>query len=138
MNKYSYFFLFFYKKFLFFSYFLGKKFLFSYFFDNSYYLTAWSMCLSICLSLFHFLAHLIYQMCYCYQKLDFHQKIGLKCTNRPQMYRYCSLIGSDSEFCTFEAKIRPQMYRIGLKCTELASNVQNFHTFEAEIIYFLM
>ena len=47
MNKYSYFFLFFEKKFLFFSYFLGKNFLFSYFFDNSYYLTACHMYLAI-------------------------------------------------------------------------------------------
>ena len=35
-------------------------------------------------------------------------------------------------------KFRPQMCRIGLKCAESASNVQNLSTFEAEIFYFVM
>ena len=40
-------------------------------------------------------------------KVEHFQRIGLKCTDRPQMYS--SLIGSETE--------------IGLKCTESASNV---------------
>ena len=44
---------------------------------------------------------------------------------------YSSLIGSDNEFCTFEAESVHLRPKFGLKCTE-------FHTFEAEIIYFVM
>ena len=122
------------------------------------------------LTTIEFLAHLIdfYQMCYCYQKLDFLYIWGRSVHLRPDSSNVqlsdwlrdrislkCTYIWG--QFCTFEAQIiyfvmwclwanqravhlRPiplsqseisasNVQRIGLKCTESASNV---HTFEAD------
>ena len=52
--------------------------------------------------------------------------VNLKSASNVQLSDWLTDRISQSDSCTFEAD-----YRIGLKCTE-------FHTFEAEIIYFLM
>ena len=62
------------------------------------------------------------------RKLQF----GLKCTDRPQMYS--CLIGWQTELANQTAvHLRPitECMEFGLKCTE-------FHTFEANLIYFVM
>ena len=73
-----------------------------------------------------------YQMCYCCQKFSIFNGIGLKCTDRPQMYS--CLIGSDRS-----QPIR-QLYIWGRFRTFEADSVhlRPICTFEAEIIYFVM
>ena len=63
-----------------------------------------------------------YQMCYGCQNLEIWHIIWV---------RFCVWANQRTVCCTFKAEIRPQMCCIGLECTE-------FHTFEAEIIYFFM
>ena len=72
-----------------------------------------------------------YQMCYCCQKLESASHVRTfeaDSVSEPIREEYLYIWGRN---LASNVQNRPQMYRIGLKCTE-------FHTFEAEIIYFLM